>query len=136
MKSRLIVSAIIERNNKLLFGRKKENKGPYPNTWHLLGGGVHPEEESLAEAIRREIKEEAGIEVGTLEPISFDEDVESDKNNEPTRYVFLVFKTKWVSGEITPNDDIVKLEWIPKENLKKIELSRPSIKLFKKLKLL
>lgn len=136
MKSRLIVSAIIEKDNKLLFGRKKENVGPYPNTWHLLGGGVHPEKETLTKAIRREIKEEAGIEVGTLEPVSFDEDVEPDKNNKPTRYIFLVFKTKWVSGEIAPNDDIVKLEWIPKENLKKIELSRPSIKLFKKLKLL
>src|SRR3989338_9168033 len=100
MKSRLIVSAIIEKGNKLLFGRKKENKGPYPNTWHLLGGGVHLEEESLTDAIRREIKEEAGIEVGALEPISFDEDIEPDKNNEETRYIFLVFKTKYVSGEV------------------------------------
>ncbi len=134
MKSRIIVSAIIEKDNKFLFGRKKENIGPYPNTWHLLGGGAHPEEESLTNAIRREIKEEAGIQVGTLEPVSFDEDIEPDKNGIETRYVFLVFKTKYVSGEIIPNDDIVKLEWIKKEDLKKTELSRPSIKLFKKLK--
>ncbi len=54
MKTRVIVSAVIEKDQDLLFGKKKKDIGPYPNTWHLIGGGVN-EGESLTDAIKREI---------------------------------------------------------------------------------
>ena len=79
MKSRVIVTAIIENNNMFLFGQKPHDVGPYPNTWHLLGGGVNMEQETLEDALRREIQEEAGIEIDTIKKVSFDEDYEPDK---------------------------------------------------------
>ena len=132
MKTRVIVSAVIEKNNVLLFGKKKANIGPYPNTWHLVGGGVH-DGESLYDAIRREIREEAGIEVEISRSLGFDEDYEPNKHGEMTHYIFLVFLAKYVSGEIKADDDIEKLEWMPKEKLSQIKLNRPSIKLFKEM---
>lgn len=132
MKTRVIVSAVIERNRDLLFGRKKANVGPYPNTWHLIGGGVD-DGESLIDAIKREIKEEAGIEVEISRSLGFDEDYEPNKHGEITHYIFLVFLAKYVSGEIKADDDIVKLEWISKDKLSEIELNKPSIKLFKQM---
>ncbi len=132
MKTRVIVSAIIERDGKLLFGRKEQDRGPYPNTWHILGGGVNIGE-PLTDTLKREILEEAGIEVTDIEPISFDDDIEPDKHGEKTHYIFLIFKAKYLSGEPEPGDDIAELKWVEKTDLSSIELPRPSIKLFKKL---
>lgn len=132
MKTRVIVSAVIEKDRDLLFGKKKANVGPYPNTWHLVGGGVN-DGESLSDAIKREIKEEAGIEVEISRSLGFDEDYEPNKHGEITHYIFLIFLAKYVSGEIKADDDIEKLEWISKDKLSEIELNRPSIKLFKQM---
>src|SRR3989339_475106 len=132
MKTRVIVSAVIEKDGDLLFGKKKANVGPYPNTWHLIGGGVN-DNESLSDAIRREIKEEAGIEVEIKKSLGFSEDYEPNKHGEITHYIFLVFLTKYIFGEVKDSDDIEKLVWIPKEKLSEIELNRPSIKLFKEM---
>jgi len=133
MKSRVIVSAVIEKENNLLFGRKLRDTGPYPNTLHLIGGGINLEEESLLKAIEREIEEEAGIHVEIIEPLGFDEDYEPDKKGEMTHYLFLIFKAKYLSGELNPKDDIVKLEWIAKEKLASVHLNTPSIRLFRKM---
>jgi len=131
IKTRVIVSAIIENDDKLLFGKKKENVNPYPNTWHLVGGGIE-EGELLEESIKREIREEANIEVKIKEMVGFDDDFEPNKYGEMTHYIFLVFRAAYVSGKLKADDDIVALKWFSKSELPK-ELSRPSIKLFKKL---
>lgn len=136
MKSRLVVSAIIKKGDEYLLGKKSKNIAPYPNTWHLLGGGVNLEEENLEGGIRREVKEEAGIELGTLKRISFDEDYEPNKHGEMTHYVFLVFESEYKSGEIKAKDDIEELQWFHKSELKNIPLTRPSIKLFKEINLI
>jgi ADP-ribose pyrophosphatase YjhB (NUDIX family) len=131
MKTRVIVSAIIENGDKLLFGRKRENANPYPNTWHLIGGGIE-DEERLEESLKREIREEANIEVKIKEMVGFDDDFEPNKHGEMTHYIFLVYKAKYVSGKLKADDDIETLQWFSKNELPK-NLSRPSIKLFKKL---
>jgi 8-oxo-dGTP pyrophosphatase MutT (NUDIX family) len=133
MECRVIATAIIEKNGKLLFGQKPKNIGPYPNTWHLLGGGVKLGEESLFDAIKREIREEAGIEISDVERVSFDEDYEPNKSGEMTHYIFLVFKAKHKSGEAKASDDVTELRWFGKSDLGKVAHTRPSIKLFKEL---
>lgn len=133
MKSRFIVCAIIEKDGMLLFGEKPKDIGPYPNTLHLLGGGVKLESESLKEALEREIKEEAGIEIKILDRVDFDEDYEKDKNGELTHYIFLTFLAKYISGYPKPKDDISNLVWVSKERLSEANLNRASIKLFKKI---
>ena len=133
MECRVIATAIIEKGNELLFGHKPKDIGPYPNTWHLLGGAINLGKESLEEALKREIMEEAGIEIESIERVSFDEDYEPNKRGETTHYIFLVFKAKYKSGNAKAADDITELKWILKSELKEVKLTRPSIKLFKEL---
>jgi len=133
MKSRLIVAAIVKKDDKYLLGMKPDNTPPYPNTWHLLGGGVNLDEENLEEAIRREVREEAGIELGEVRRVSFDEDYEPNKHGENTHYVFLVYEGEYKSGDLKAADDIHELKWFTRNELKEIPLTRPSIKLFKEL---
>ncbi len=133
MKSRVVVSAIIEKNGKILLGQKPKNIGPYPNTWHLPGGGIKLDEESLEEAVRREVREETTLEMTNLRRVSFDEDYEPDKNGEMTHYLFLVYKASYKSGELKASDDLQKFQWVDKNEIKKLPLTRPSRKLFKEL---
>ncbi|MBU1118479.1 aspartate/glutamate racemase family protein [Patescibacteria group bacterium] len=112
MKTRVIVSAVIEDGDNLLFAKKKENVGPYPNTWHLIGGGIE-EEELLEESIKREVREEANTDVEIIEKVGFDDDFEPDKKGELTHYIFLttiqnkLYETAFEKEGIiyvTPND--------------------------------
>jgi 8-oxo-dGTP diphosphatase len=131
MKARVIVTTLIEKNGKILLGQKPKDIGPYPNTWHLPGGGVNIEDESLEDAVRREIREETGLEVAKMERVNFDEDYEPDKRGEMTHYVFLVYKVTPKTVNAKAGDDIVELKWFKKSELKKLSLTRPSVKLFK-----
>lgn len=133
MKSRLVVAAVIKKGDEYLFGQKPNNKGPYPNAWHLLGGGVDLEKETVEEAVIREIKEEAGIEVENIQRVSFDEDYEKDKHGEMTHYVFLAYQATYKSGALKAQDDIATLQWFTLEELRTIPLTRPTIKLFKEV---
>tara|TARA_Y100000310_G_C20324755_1_gene642419 strand:- start:56 stop:475 length:420 start_codon:yes stop_codon:yes gene_type:complete len=139
MTCRVIVAAIIEKDENYLFGHKAKDIGPYPNTLRLIGGGVKLGEESITEALKREVREEANIEITDIERVSFDEDY-AEKNGETIHYIFLVFRAKYLSGQAKPGDDIEKLEWVPKDSLKEVSktvpIAKPSIKLFKELGLI
>lgn len=131
MKTRNCAVAVIEKDGKILLGQKVKDRGPYPNTWLIPGGGVE-EGESVEEAITREIREETGLEVKNLEKIAVNEDDEPDKNGEMTHYVFHVFKAEPV-GEHVITEEFPTIEWVDIKNLGNIPHARPSIKLFKDL---
>lgn len=133
MKSRVIVVGLIEKDGKILLGKKPENIGPYPNTWHIPGGGVNLGEETIEDALRRELREEAGIEIDNIEPLGFDEDREPNKHGEMMHYIFLDFKAQYASGEVKAGDDIHHLQWIEKSELKNLNLNKPTLKLLRKL---
>lgn len=133
MKSRLIVAAVIEKDGRVLLGRKAVDVGPYPNTWLIPGGGVNLGEESLDEGIAREVKEETGLEIKKIEKLSFDEDREANKYGEITHYVFLVFKIIPVSDNAVAGDDLSVVQWFTKFELKDIPHSKPTQKLFKQI---
>ncbi|HVZ11428.1 MAG TPA: NUDIX domain-containing protein [Patescibacteria group bacterium] len=125
MKTRIVVAAVIEYDGKILLGQKTPGVGPYPNSWHLPGGGVDLEVETIDEAMRREIREETGLEVAELTRDGFDEDYENDKTGILTHYVFLRYDVKVKTDKASADDDLRMLKWIPISELSKIELARP-----------
>lgn len=133
MKSRVVVVGLIQKDNNILLGKKPENTGPYPNTWHIPGGGINLEEETLEEALKREMMEEAGIEIEDIESVGFDEDYENDKHGEKIHYVFLDFKATCISDNVKAGDDMEYLQWVDKKELKTLNLNKPLRKLLKKL---
>ncbi len=67
--------------------------------------------------------------------LGFDEDFEADKRGEVevVHYIFLVFLVKYLSGEIKADDDIERLARITREKLSEVALTRPAIKLFRRM---
>ena len=62
---RLLTLCIIHEHPRVLLGMKKRGFGA--GRWNGFGGKVH-DGESIEEAARRELKEEAGITVGKMKP--------------------------------------------------------------------
>jgi nucleoside triphosphatase len=131
MKTRVCAVGIIEKDGKILLGRKVKDRGPYPNTWLLPGGGVE-EGESAETAIKREIKEETGLEVTNLVKIGVNEDDEPNKYGEMTHYIFHGFKAEPL-GNYAKTDEFPTLEWVDVKKLGSLTHARPSMKLFKDL---
>lgn len=132
MKYRIIVSAVIEKNGKILLGKKFPGVGPYPDKWLIPGGGVRLEEETLREGLERELMEETGLEIESMENLGFDADFVY-KNDEKFYYIFLQFKVVPKTVKAAAGDDLEIVKWFAKSELKRVDLSNPTIKLFKRL---
>ncbi len=62
MELQVGVKALIEQDGKYLFLRRSEGFQPGPQKWDIPGGRIVPEE-SLADALAREVREETGLQL-------------------------------------------------------------------------
>lgn len=64
---RVQVAVFIQKNGKVLLGLGAEDKRIGASMWNGFGGAVEDEDADLESAVRREMREEAGAELGDLE---------------------------------------------------------------------
>lgn len=62
------VGALLLRDGRLLLGRRADDRDWLPGAWDLFGGHLQPGETAQA-ALRRELREELGIDAGALRPL-------------------------------------------------------------------
>ena len=136
METRVIVCALIQKGDSILLGQKHLGKGPYPDTWHIPGGGIELDKENCEEAILREIEEESGLKVKNLKKIAWDTDVEPNKHGKPTYYIFLQYSCDYTNGKIVAGDDMHHFAWVKKKDLQKYRMNKPTRTLLEKLQLL
>lgn len=101
--------AIFNDKDEILLGRKPTDpKGLY----RFVGGFVDPKDSSDIAACRREAFEETGAEVEPYEYVcSAIVDDWRYRNEDDRKIMTRLFKAKYVSGRIEPNDDISELAW-------------------------
>jgi mutator protein MutT len=136
MKTRLIVGVIIENGKgEILLGKKRGGR-VYPDCWLIPGGGVE-EGEAIEDAVRREVKEETGLDVQDITRLNFDEDytwrINEQGIKQDIHFVTLNYKAQMLGGKLSPDDDLVNLLWVKKEDLKSYKHNPLSMKLFKSL---
>lgn len=142
-----VVSAIVfSKENKMLMGRKDPSKGGvYIEFWHIPGGGMEKGEDKFV-ALKREVKEEIGIDISNypaklVDDIGKDSFERTDKktgeiyNLDMNFYVYEVKINDRNSEEIVLalNDDLYECKWFSIEELSSVKLTPPSVKLFKRL---
>ena len=107
----LTVLCLIQDGNRILLQNrvKKDWKG-----YTLPGGHVEPGE-SVVDAVKREMKEETGLDI-------FNPRLAGIKQFpiENGRYIVFLFKTEQFSGEIVSSEE-GKMEWINYDDLSKID---------------
>ncbi len=92
----VVAAAVIEADGRYLITRRE--KGHLAGLWEFPGGKLRPGE-TLAECLRRELREEVGAEV------SVGEEIETVTWSYPERTLRLhFFRCRLLGGEITPRE--------------------------------
>lgn len=132
--SRLIVSALIKKDDKYLFIKQKKEGGAYPGTLHIPGGGLERGERP-DDGIQREILEETGVTVKALKAYDFDTDITTYKG-EQTLLVFLRYLCDYAGGEAVARSDASEIFWLDRNEINAAKHNPPSQRLLRKLGLL
>lgn len=110
---RVAVAAIIVKNCKVLVGKRTSGYGS--GTWALPGGKLEFGE-SLEECVRRELREETGVE---MKNISFGYVVDNITPEDNKHYVVIYMKGEYAGGDVRANepDKIAEFQWSEWEHI-------------------
>ncbi|MBS3052626.1 MAG: NUDIX domain-containing protein [Candidatus Aenigmarchaeota archaeon] len=107
--------SIIEKDGKILV-LKRSSKDPFSaDCWDLPGGVMNFGEEVVA-ALKREVKEECGLEIETLSPM----DVSTRIDNEE-QYVAVTFICEYKSGTVKLSKDHSEFKWVDAKKVPDLE---------------
>jgi 8-oxo-dGTP diphosphatase len=113
----LAASTACFRDGKFLLARRAVP----PKLWTLPGGRVEMGE-SAADAARRELKEETGMDADIVGFAGFREMVLKDAaGNIDRHFVILSFAARWRAGEARANPELAAVEWIAPADLGRFE---------------
>lgn len=116
-RPKVTVGAIIEKESKILL--VKRNSKPFRNYWTFSGGHIEWGETAL-EAIRREVKEETGLDLIRPKFFIYDNEFFPKLN---WHAIALIFYGK-AKGKIKLQEKEVKeIRWFSKKDLSKIKLA-------------
>jgi nucleoside triphosphatase len=140
MRPRVIVVPLLrDRDGAYLLCKMPRDRGAYPGQWGLPGGGVEPGER-MADALRRETREELGLELHTFEPLLFGdavrEKLQPDGGRERVYMIFLVFLCTTYGSAVTLNDELESYAWVPSAQLISYDLNDATLDTFRRAGLL
>lgn len=128
---RVVSTAIVHKNGKYLILQRSPKKTAFPGRWTVPGGGLEIDDYintpkttpdswyfAVEDSLRREIKEETGLEVGELKYLLNLAFVRSDK----IPVVTLSFYCDWKSGDVRLDEDNINYKWVSFEETKNYDL--------------
>jgi 8-oxo-dGTP diphosphatase len=104
---------VLDEDGRILLARRAIE--PDAGKWDVPGGFLEEGEEPVA-GLRRELREEAGIEVDVGEFVGVFTDTYGDGPNVDV-VLNLVWEARIASGDPTPDDDVAELRWFPKDGM-------------------
>ena len=112
----LTVLCLIEDGNRLLLQNRVKNdwKG------YTFPGGHVEQGESFVDAVKREMKEETGLDILNPRLVGIKQFPRKDGKYEEGRYIVLLFKANRFSGEVVSSEE-GEMEWIDRNRLDEIE---------------
>ncbi len=123
----VVAPYIINDKGEVLYFKNVKWKGLVPPGGHVDYG------ETLEEALKRETKEETGLEIEIIKLLNTGEMIEPKEFYEPRHFVYVHYLCKIKSGKIKLDEkELVDYEWLdPKKALKRKDvLAKDSIRKF------
>jgi len=131
--SRKITSgaAAIIKNNKgeILLGKREKNHLFYPDIWGIPGGLIDYNETS-EQAVRREVKEEVGVNIKIIKKGRVYEELPTRTLNFQT--ITFIYYGKIISGIPKPMDETSEVGWFKPSEIKKMKLAYNQEEILKK----
>lgn len=126
---KLSVKCMVFHDNKILLLQKKDKEALLP--WEFPGGGLEFGED-FAEAAKREVKEEAGLDIDIIEIAG----LWSYARTEDTFLTGIIFITKTANDKVILSDEHVSYRWVTPHELKHYKLQDSLIKALKNIKVI
>jgi len=115
------VGAIVLRGETVLL--VKRDKEPSKGLWSIPGGLVELGE-GVRDAVRREVREECGVEVEPKSLFEVVDAVHTDEGGKPRfHYVIVDFLSDWRDGEPMAASDVSEARWVPFDEMRKLDMT-------------
>ena len=109
------VSAAIFRDGRVLIVRRAQ---PPAHGLYTLPGGAVEIGETLEQAVVREVREETALDVQPIALAGYRQAIARDAKGAVERhFVILPFAARWISGEISLNEELAEAHWLSPEEL-------------------
>jgi len=114
------VGVVVWRDDRVLM--VKRGKPPRKGEWSLPGGAQHLGE-TVADAARREVWEETGMDIRVLGILDVVDAIDRDTDGRVSFHFTLVdVLGEWQSGDGRAGDDVTALRWVPYRDLDRVEM--------------
>lgn len=119
------VGALIFHRGRILMAQR--GKEPLKDWWSLPGGALEVGE-SLDAAVRREVREETGLEIEPLRVFEIFERIMRDQAGAPEyHYVLIDYICRVTGGTLRAGDDVSRVEWVRPEGLKDLQITEGTL---------
>ena len=112
------VAGIIFKNSKILLEKRSKKIIVEKNKWCLPGGRINFEEKA-EDAIKREIKEEIGLNVKKVKFLFYHDEI---LPNLPSHSLVMVFLIE-VSGKLKLNWEVSEAKWFSQKEIEKLDMA-------------
>jgi len=113
------VGAVIIEDEKILLVKRANE--PNRLKWSIPGGLVNAGE-TLAEALKREIKEECGVEIDVGDVACVSEEIFLENGEIKFHYVIIDFYARIVGGELRVGSDALEARWVHFDEIKNLNV--------------
>jgi len=115
------VGALIFRRSRILMAQR--GKQPLKGAWSLPGGALEIGE-SLDAAVRREVREETGLEVKPVKVFEiFERIIRDTRGAAEYHYVLIDYICRVTGGDLRAGDDVCRVEWVRERDLAELEIT-------------
>ncbi|MFN0169574.1 MAG: NUDIX hydrolase [Bryobacteraceae bacterium] len=122
-------AVIVDGDSVLLVERGRE---PLKGYWSLPGGVVETGE-TLDEAVRREVREETGLEVDLLGVVEIFERIMRDADGRAEyHYVLVDYVCRVSGGVLEARDDASRAEWVRRDRLSTLRITEGTLPVIEK----
>ena len=119
------VGAILIRGDRILMARR--GKIPMKGWWSLPGGALETGE-LLEDGIRREVREETGLEVKPVGMFQIFERIMRDSAGAVEyHYVLVDYRCRIVGGTLQAGDDVAEVAWVRRRDLAALEITEGTL---------
>ena len=119
------IGGLIFEGPRILMAQR--GKEPLKGWWSLPGGALEIGE-LLADGVRREVREETGLEIEPIRVFEIFERIIRDPAGVPEyHYVLIDYLCRVTGGSLRPGDDVCRVEWMERQELAALQITEGTL---------